>query len=765
MHTLEDNSNTAFVRSTRVLLIAAVSFLACALAHALAGETIFQLLLWPASAIALAFGWRYGRTWMLPAAVAAAVWSYVHTQSILLGVATLASTVIGPLLTLELMRRLARWKPADFRIDALVRFVISALLVCAPVNAAIITTALYASAFPSPGSPVQIALIWWLLESLGLLLITPALLALLRSTNGTAPLRPAPFPGPSSGLGTALSMPFDVPTLAASVAIALFSLTLARAGFSTYSGLSLFLFVPVIGLGAIRQNERVLALTLSISSLPLLAVRTSEAAITLNPLAPVEASTLILSTSIVALLMQAIGADRLQALSNIAEQVRQDLTTGLLNDRGLLTELGERLAHPERPHYGLIGIHVTNFDTIHDLCGPIQALSLEQSVASLLGSQAQGAIAARLSSGRFALIASCNTAGQVRSLARDLYTRLNSQVFRAEHGSLRLQACIGGLLIDRQVFITAEDILLSLSDAMAIAASAQEPKLFVEPLSQAMIDARRSHQGKIEHLRTAIKDRHLEVYAQQILDPLAPPASLSYEILTRMRDRDGALIRPPEFLPLAVQAQMTVALDRSVIQKVFTWLATNQDALARTHKCSINLSGMTMSDAMIASFIREQRALCAIPADKIVFEITESEAIRNPVAASRLVDELKADGFGIALDDFGTGLATFEYLKRFQLDYLKIDGAFIRNVVNDPIDQEIVLSTVRVAQHLNVRIVAEHVHSRDIYEHLKSLGVDHVQGDLIGIAMPIETLFARSIQHGLISQGHGSEPGQPRAAA
>jgi len=170
-----------------------------------------------------------------------------------------------------------------------------------------------------------------------------------------------------------------------------------------------------------------------------------------------------------------------------------------------------------------------------------------------------------------------------------------------------------------------------------------------------------------------------------------------------------------EFLTLASQAQMSVPPDRAVIRLTFEWLAANPEALALTWKCSINLAGATMSDDTIAGFIREQRANNAIPAAKVVFEITESEAIRNPAAASRLVDDLKAQGFGIALDDFGTGLATFEYLKRFPLDYLKIDGSFVRNLMTNPIDEEIILSTVRVAKRLKLRTIAEHVHNAAIY--------------------------------------------------
>jgi EAL domain-containing protein (putative c-di-GMP-specific phosphodiesterase class I) len=193
---------------------------------------------------------------------------------------------------------------------------------------------------------------------------------------------------------------------------------------------------------------------------------------------------------------------------------------------------------------------------------------------------------------------------------------------------------------------------------------------------------------------------------------------------------------------------MSVPFDRAVVKRAFEWLATNPQALARTHKCSINLSGATMSDGAIAEFIRQQRALYSLPADKIVFEITESEAIRNPSAASRLVDELKAEGFGIALDDFGTGLATFEYLKRFPLDYLKIDGSFIRNIANSPIDEEIVMSTVRVARRLNLRTVAEHVHSQGVFDRLREIGVDYLQGDLFGQPQPIDTLFSRFPEFG-----------------
>ena len=735
----------------RALLIVAAAFVACVLARLLAFGSNTELALWPAAGIAVAFAWRYGIAWVVAAGVGAALWAWMHTGSAVLALTALACSIAGPALAVAALRRLGDWKPADYRLDAILRFMVVVGLLAAPLDALVATVGIRASGVLQTTHPAHIFMSWWLLDALGMMLVSPALLAWVHE-----PAPPAPGDARESSL-------LDAPAVLLTLGVVTGSLTLSNLDQQHYARALLFFYFPIVAWTSMRLAERATALSLFVTALPLLAVRAHQSvAETSGAAGALEGAVLVLCAVVVALLLQSVAADRRQALGRVAEQARQDLTTGLLNDRGLLAELGERLVSPERPNYGLIGIHIGNFDTIHDLCGPIQALQLEQSVAMLLLRQAEGVRAARLSSGRFSLIVTLDTVAQVRTLAREIYAQLNGQVYKATHGSIRLQASVGGLLIDRHVLINAEDCLLSLSDAMAISASVRDPQLFVEPLSQTMIDARRSHQGKIEHIREAIRDQRLEVYAQPMVDPEAPPGMLAYEILTRLRDRDGSLIRPPEFLPLAVQAQMTVALDRGVVQKVFGWLATNRDALERTFKCSINLSGLTMSDGAFAGFIREQRALYAIPASKIVFEITESEAIRNPGAASRLVDELKAEGFGIALDDFGTGLATFEYLKRFPLDYLKIDGSFIRNLVTNPIDEEIVLSTVRVARRLNVKTIAEHVHSQDIYDLLRTLGVEYVQGELIGSPMPIEALFARDLA---TSEADGDAASQQPAGA
>jgi EAL domain-containing protein (putative c-di-GMP-specific phosphodiesterase class I)/integral membrane sensor domain MASE1 len=714
-------------------LVAGLTILFCLLAQLVSGGQARELLIWPASGVALAFGLRHGRGWVIPAGLGAFAWALLATRHVGFAATASAAAMAGPLVGIECLRRIGQWKPPEYRLDACVRFLAVSLAVAAPLDALIATVAHVIA--PAPDmlgveSP-HVFLSAWLIDGLGLMLVAPALLAWIDDALPDADLG-----------GQSLDL-FDLSSLLMTLLVTATSLTLIGWDQPRYAYLVLFAFFPILAWSAVRTGERANAGTLLLSTLPFLAARAYPVS---PPDAPqytdaIHGSVIAFCAVLVATVLQAIAADRRLALQRVSRQARQDMSTGLLNDRGLLAELADRLGAPDRVSHGLIGLSISNFDAINDLCGAIDAMHLEQSTAQLLQRQNRLQFAARLSAGRYALLVNADTVAQTRTIARELYAQLNGQVFQTELGSIRLQCHVGGLLLDAHTLISSEDCLSSLGDALSIAASVRDPQLFVEPLSQMMIDARRAHQSKIEHIREAIRDNRIELHAQPVIDPDAPPGMVSYEVLTRLRDRDGQLIRPPEFLTLAGQAQMSIPLDRAVIRRTFEWLAEHPAELARTWKCSINLAGATMSDGTIADYIREHRARCDIPAARVVFEITEGEAIRNPAAATRLVDDLKLQGFGISLDDFGTGLATFEYLKRFPLDYLKIDGSFIRNLMTNPIDEEIVLSTIRVARRLNLRTIAEHVHSAAIYERLTDMGVVYMQGDYFGRAMPLAEVF------------------------
>lgn len=726
--------------AVRCLHAAGLSLLLCAVAQLISAGSAWKLLIWPSAAVGFAFAWYHGLRWLPVAAAGAGLWALAATQDPRYALILGAASMLGPWQAIRLLRRLADWKPPEYRLDSVSRFLAMSLLVSAPIDALLFGGLVYTFQIAPlhQYGVAQLLLSAWLADVLGMLLVCPALLALLRPARLTADEEEAAVDGASPR--------FSILTVLVVLGIGALAYVLHRLGQGHYAGLVLFaVFVPMIWAAASQATGRADAYTLLLAGLPLLASRAYAVTDTHGAGfgETVSVSLLLCCAVLAAQLLQALAADRSLALVRMSRQARQDMSTGLLNDRGMIAELTDRLASPNRPRYGLIGLYISNYDAIHDLCGTVEAMQLEQATAQLLIQQNGTQLAARLSAGRYTMLIHAETVAQVRAVAREIYTRLSGQVFQTEHGSIRLQCHIGGLLLDPNSQISSEDCLSALSDAQAIAASVRDPQLFVEPLSQTMIDARRAHQKKIEHIRDAIRNDRIELYAQPLIDPEAPSQMRSYEVLTRLRDKDGQLIRPPEFLTLASQAQMSVPLDRGVIRLAFEWLAANPEALALTWKCSINLAGATMSDDTIADFIREQRANNAIPAAKVVFEITESEAIRNPAAASRLVDDLKAQGFGIALDDFGTGLATFEYLKRFPLDYLKIDGSFVRNLMTNPIDEEIILSTVRVAKRLKLRTIAEHVHNAAIYERLTDLGVSYLQGDFFGKAMPLGEMFER----------------------
>ena len=726
--------------AVRCLHAAGLSLLLCAVAQLISAGSAWKLLIWPSAAVGFAFAWYHGLRWLPVAAAGAGLWALAATQDPRYALILGAASMLGPWQAIRLLRRLADWKPPEYRLDSVSRFLAMSLLVSAPINALLFGGLIHIFQIAPlyQYGVAQLLLSAWLADVLGMLLVCPALLALLRPARLTA--------DEEEVAADAASPRFSILTVLVVLGIAALAYVLHRLGQGHYAGLVLFaVFVPMIWAAASQATGRADAYTLLLAGLPLLASR-AYAVTDVHGMGfgeTVSVSLLLCCAVLAAQLLQALAADRSLALVRMSRQARQDMSTGLLNDRGMIAELTDRLASPNRPRYGLIGLYISNYDAIHDLCGTVEAMQLEQATAQLLIQQNGTQLAARLSAGRYTMLIHAETVAQVRTVAREIYTQLSGQVFQTEHGSIRLQCHIGGLLLDPNSQISSEDCLSALSDAQAIAASVRDPQLFVEPLSQTMIDARRAHQKKIEHIRDAIRNDRIELYAQPLIDPEAPSQMRSYEVLTRLRDKDGQLIRPPEFLTLASQAQMSVPLDRGVIRLAFEWLAANPEALALTWKCSINLAGATMSDDTIADFIREQRANNAIPAAKVVFEITESEAIRNPAAASRLVDDLKAQGFGIALDDFGTGLATFEYLKRFPLDYLKIDGSFVRNLMTNPIDEEIILSTVRVAKRLKLRTIAEHVHNAAIYERLTDLGVSYLQGDFFGKAMPLAEMFER----------------------
>ena len=241
-------------------------------------------------------------------------------------------------------------------------------------------------------------------------------------------------------------------------------------------------------------------------------------------------------------------------------------------------------------------------------------------------------------------------------------------------------------------------------------------------------------------ISNALEDDRFELYRMTILPLQEEETGSHYEILLRMRDEQGALVSPDLFIAAAERYGQISNIDRWVVEHAFRWLVSEADERERLALCSINLSGASLADNEFLPFVIRQFQRSGLDASKICFEITETAAIASFAQASRFINALKELGCKFALDDFGTGLSSFGYLKHFPVDYLKIDGSFVKEILHDPIDREMVRSINEIGHLTGKKVIAEWAENQEIITMLRGMGVDYAQG--YGISEPKRVLMA-----------------------
>lgn len=227
--------------------------------------------------------------------------------------------------------------------------------------------------------------------------------------------------------------------------------------------------------------------------------------------------------------------------------------------------------------------------------------------------------------------------------------------------------------------------------------------------------------------------------------PIAPTRNgdshgTHYELLLRMMGEDQTQVMPGYFLPAAERYDLIGDLDHWVTQTAFRGLASHPEHLERLFLCSINLSGPSLGDGDFLRSIIRQLEQNDIPAEKICFEITETAAIIHLPSATRFIRELRQLGCRFALDDFGSGLSSFAYLKNLPVDFLKIDGLFVKDIVEDPIDLAVVKSINEIGHVMGKQTIAEFVENESILGKIRELGIDYAQGYHIGRPQPIAVM-------------------------
>lgn len=282
---------------------------------------------------------------------------------------------------------------------------------------------------------------------------------------------------------------------------------------------------------------------------------------------------------------------------------------------------------------------------------------------------------------------------------------------------------------------TRADILRKADAACYVAKDKGRNRIHTYAADGQELTLRQGEMGWIGRIQKALEENRFVLYSQKILALGAHAGDGDhYEILLRMHDEEGKLVPPMAFIPAAERYGLMTQLDRWVISNTFAQHAQRHPNGSTGSICAINLSGTSICDEHLLEFVRAQFALHAVPPASICFEVTETSAIVNLSQAASLIRELKALGCRFALDDFGSGMSSFAYLKHLPVDYLKIDGGFVKDMLEDPIDHAMVESINHIGHVMGIQTIAEFVENEAILAELRHLGIDYAQG--YGIEKP-----------------------------
>jgi diguanylate cyclase (GGDEF)-like protein len=413
-----------------------------------------------------------------------------------------------------------------------------------------------------------------------------------------------------------------------------------------------------------------------------------------------------------------------------------DPLTGLVNRREFESRIERCLksARAQEGSYALCHLDIDQFKMINDSCGHSAGDTLLGHVGALLKSKVRWRdTLSRLGGDEYGILLESATLEDALRVAEVMREAVKNFRFEWDDRLFKLSASVG------VVPITADnaDVASILSAAEGACAAAKEQgrnrvHSFAENDIELMRRRRETHWAA--RISAALDDGRFDLYRMPIAPLQVKEEGEHYEILVRMRDEAGKIVSPEHFIAAAERYNIMPAIDRWVIENTLRWLVSEADERERLSMCAINLSGQSLGDDKFLPFVIEQFQKSGLDASKICFEITETSAVASFSQANRFIKSLKELGCKFSLDDFGTGLSSFGYLKHFPVDYLKIDGSFVRGILTDPIDREMVRSINEIGHLTGKLVIAEFAENAEIIRTLASLGVDYAQG--YGIAQP-----------------------------
>jgi diguanylate cyclase (GGDEF)-like protein/PAS domain S-box-containing protein len=425
--------------------------------------------------------------------------------------------------------------------------------------------------------------------------------------------------------------------------------------------------------------------------------------------------------------------------SEISHQARHDPLTGLPNRREFEHCLAELLTQAQRSEsiHALCYIDLDQFKVVNDGCGHAAGDQLLAELAALLQHHIRrGDLLARLGGDEFALLLLDCPIEKALDIAQQLLGLIGDFRFRWGERSFTIGASMGVVPVTATAASAAE--LMSEADlACYTAKDLGRNRIHLFRPGDADLARRRSEMQWATELREALDEQRLALYAQPI-ETLHGAARPWHEVLLRLKARDGRIVLPGAFLPAAERFGLMPLIDKYVLSRALAHLIAS-GPIDQT-RLSVNLSGRSLEDPGILAALEEYFADPRQRPGRLCLELTETTAVAHLGRTREFIGRLRGAGCRFALDDFGTGVSSFAYLKHLPVDYLKLDGSFVRDITREPIDRAMVEAIHRLSTIMGFETIAEFVEDEPTLHMLRQIGVNHGQGYLLGRPAPLEVL-------------------------
>ncbi|MBT8086026.1 MAG: EAL domain-containing protein [Woeseia sp.] len=418
----------------------------------------------------------------------------------------------------------------------------------------------------------------------------------------------------------------------------------------------------------------------------------------------------------------------------LSYQASHDPITGLINRREfenqLVSALDSTRSNTELTH-AVLYIDLDQFKVVNDTFGHTSGDELLLQVSEIIkGNIRSTDVLARLGGDEFGVLLERCDECRAMDVAESIRSAIEEYRFSWQGAFTNVRCSIGVVVADYESPSVAS-VMSSADVACYSAKDMGRNQIHLYQDSDASV--RHEEMKWVSRITSAVEDDRLELYFQPIvgIGPAHENAAGHYELLLRMRDENGDLVTPDQFIPAAERYNMMSTLDRWVVREALTKLADRSDVENAHYTLAINLSGTSLSEDRFLEYVIKELETHKLPAGAICFEITETAAISNLSRVVHFMQVLKKLGCKFSLDDFGSGLSSFAYLKTLPVDYIKIDGHFIRNVAENTVDESMVRAISQVGNAMGIETIAERVETQVVMDKLGEIGVAYVQGYLI----------------------------------